>query len=54
MEVFEKLPRDLRDRNIVDVQLVPLDEKEEEVQRTLEVGKFHTIHGNALPFILDS
>src|SRR5258708_3837992 len=41
VEVIQKIAGDFRDRNIVDVEFVPFNEKEQQIERTFKKGEFN-------------
>lgn len=50
MHVIQKVVRDLRNGDVVDVELIPLDEEQQQIERPLEQGQmdlkilFYLIH----------
>ena len=44
MKVLQELLRDAGDRDIVDVELVPFDEEQEEIERSLKFREFDAVH----------
>jgi len=44
MDVIKEFLRDLRDWDIVDIQLVSLDEEEKEIERTFERMESYAVH----------
>src|SRR5690606_28653474 len=43
VNVVEEIVRDARDRNIVNIQLIPFNEEEEKVERTLELRQLYLV-----------
>lgn len=51
MDILEKLPGDLRYRDVIDIELVSLDEKEKKIKGSLKCCEFYLIQYGELALL---